>query len=76
MNFQKGQLLNTSGIRGSSGSFVVNPDFETFDSRKSYLSPKTALSNVDIVIEDVITKYCYNGKPCSGEVHFLVQNIK
>ncbi len=60
-------LINTSGLKGSSGSFVINPDFDSFDSRRNYLS--VDLGNVDRTIENVITKICYDGKPCLGEVN-------
>ena len=28
-----GKILNTSGLKGASGSFVINPDYANFDSR-------------------------------------------
>ena len=33
---QHGKILNTSGLKGASGSFMINPDFANFDSRSIY----------------------------------------
>jgi hypothetical protein len=30
---QKGLIISTTGNRGASGSYLINPDFENFDSR-------------------------------------------
>ena len=31
-----GKILNTSGLKGASGSYLINPDFANFDSRSIY----------------------------------------
>jgi hypothetical protein len=62
-------IINSSGFKSASGSFKINPDFESFDSRRHYLSK--VLGNVDKAIEDVITNICYDGKPCLGEVRYF-----
>eukprot|EP00095_Tigriopus_kingsejongensis_P004239 maker-scaffold711_size108467-snap-gene-0.24 protein:Tk04239 transcript:maker-scaffold711_size108467-snap-gene-0.24-mRNA-1 annotation:"e3 ubiquitin-protein ligase shprh" len=57
-----GLLINTSHQKGASGSFVINPDFEGFDSRGIFADQQT-LDDVDQSIERVITQRCYEGKP-------------
>ena len=59
--FERGLLLNTSGLKGASGSFRVNPGFRDFDSRGLYVDRK--LDGVDSVIEDVISTVCYGCVP-------------
>ena len=56
-----GKLLNTSGKRGASGSFIINPDFADFDSRSQFAGKD--LDPIDTFIEDIITERCYDGKP-------------
>ena len=63
---QKGLIINTSGVKSATGSYLINPDFDDFDTRRSFLSKN--LSNVERVIEDVITKVCYDGVPCADQV--------
>ncbi len=60
-----GQLVNTTGQSGASGSFKVNPDYDSFDTRGFYVDQP--LDNIDQVIEDVITEHCYDGKAYSKE---------
>ena len=76
-----GKILNTSGLKGASGtydnflfillvdihsmifclgSFVINPDFENFDSRSLYVDME--LDPIDQFIEDLITERCYEGQ--------------
>ena len=42
------------------GSFVINPDFENFDSRSLYVDME--LDPIDQFIEDLITERCYEGQ--------------
>jgi len=63
---KKGLIMNTSGTKSASGSYVINPEFENFDTRRSFLAKN--LDNVERVIEDVITKVCYDGAPCVDQV--------
>ena len=63
-----GKILNTSGLKGASGSFVINPEFENFDSRSLYFDNKisAASSNnfdsIDEFLETLITERCYDGE--------------
>ena len=57
-----GLVLNTSGIRGASGSFRINPHYKDFDSRRLYMD-KT-LDNVERTLEEVISRVCYEDRPC------------
>lgn len=58
---QTGKILNTSGLKGASGSFVINPDFENFDSRGIFAAD--ILDPIEQIIEEVITQTCYDGIP-------------
>ncbi len=55
-----GKLLNTSGLKGASGSFLINPDFESFDSRSIFADKD--LDSIDSFIEQIITERCYDGQ--------------
>ena len=58
-----GKILNTSGLKGASGSYVINPDYENFDSRSLYFD-KTSASNFDPIdefLETLITERVYDG---------------
>ncbi|TRY78378.1 hypothetical protein TCAL_01692 [Tigriopus californicus] len=56
----QGLLVNTSHQSGANGSFIVNPDHESFDSRGLYFAKD--LSDIEKVIEQVITNRCYGGQ--------------
>ncbi len=60
---QTGKILNTSGKTGACGSFIINPDFENFDSRAMFVDSLNNMDNVDAIIEDMITEHCYDGQP-------------
>ncbi len=63
---ETGLLVNvTHGKRGSNGSFKVNPDFESFDTRG--VAEGRELDAVESVIEKVITEHCYGGRPYDRE---------
>ena len=44
------------------GSFKVNPNLHSFDSRGLYAAKLDTLSDIERTIEDVITELCYNGE--------------
>ena len=48
-----GKLLNTSGKNGATGSFVINPEFENFDSRSLY-------ANKDLDADDLLIEGNFN----------------
>ena len=56
----QGLIVNTSFGHGANGSFKVNPDFESFDTRAGY--HEKDLDSVEACIEAVITRMCYEGK--------------
>ena len=56
-----GKILNTSGSKGASGSFMINPYYENFDSRSQFANKN--LDPLDQFIEDIITERCYDGQP-------------
>ena len=58
---KRGQIFNTSGKNGASGSFTINPKFEDFDSRSLYQNVGE-MSSMDKVIENMISKVCYNNE--------------
>ena len=66
---RKGLIVNTSGTKSASGSYVINPEFENFDTRRSFISKP--LGSIERVIENVITRFCYDGAPCVDEVHYI-----
>ena len=59
---ESNQFIRSTGKVGLSGSYVLNPHYDPNDSR---IPPNAALtaSNVETVIDAVITEQCYEGKP-------------
>ena len=56
-----GKILNTSGLKGASGSFVINPDHENFDSRAIYFGKN--LDTIEQFLENLISERCYDNIP-------------
>ena len=56
-----GKILNTSGLKGASGSFVINPDHENFDSRAIYFDKN--LDTIEQFLENLISERCYDNIP-------------
>ena len=56
-----GKILNTSGLKGASGSFVINPEYENFDSRSLYFDKASASDPIDEFLETLITERVYDG---------------
>ena len=71
---ERGLLVNTSGVKGASGSFRVNPHFKDFDSRGLFVDKKQ--DSLDTLIEDVITQVCYDSKPYEAPDLGLVKKKK
>ncbi len=71
---ETGLLVNTThGTAGANGSFIVNPDYANFDSRG--INAGKELDAMEEVIEDVITRHCYEGKPYDREVKYGFQTL-